>query len=52
MPLLENGKIKPNVLQIYEGLESVPQALADMSERKISGKAVIRVASGYIKASL
>jgi NADPH:quinone reductase len=44
MPLMETGKIRPNVMKCYEGLESVPAALADMANRKISGKAVVRVA--------
>lgn len=53
MPLLEAGKIKPTSSHIYQGLESVPQALADMAARKISGKAVIRVASEHAeKANL
>jgi NADPH-dependent curcumin reductase CurA len=52
MPLLESSKIQPNVSKIYQGLECVPQALIDMADRKISGKAVIQVASEQPKANL
>ncbi|KOS23391.1 Quinone oxidoreductase-like protein 2 [Escovopsis weberi] len=41
--LLGDGKIKPTVGRVYQGLESVAQALADLSNRKILGKAVIEV---------
>lgn len=42
-PLIDSGKIKPTVFEAYGGLESVPRALDDLSNRKVSGKAVIKV---------
>jgi NADPH2:quinone reductase len=42
-PLIESGKIKPTVGKRYQGLESVPQALQDIADRKIMGKAIIDV---------
>ncbi|KAF7553908.1 hypothetical protein G7Z17_g3258 [Cylindrodendrum hubeiense] len=41
-PLMESGQIRPTVSQCYPGLASVSQALKDLSNRKISGKAVIK----------
>lgn len=41
--LLQDGKIKPTVTRYYNGLQSVPQALYDISNRQILGKAVIMV---------
>lgn len=43
MPLIDTGKIRPTVFEAYQGLESVPKALDDLSNRKVSGKAVISV---------
>lgn len=40
---MDSGKIKPTVFEAYQGLESVPKALEDLSNRKVSGKAVVRV---------
>ncbi|TQV96980.1 zeta-crystallin [Cordyceps javanica] len=45
-PMLEYLSVKPTLSVMYEGLESVPKALKDMSERKIFGKAVVRPAVG------
>ncbi|ATY58277.1 Quinone oxidoreductase 2 [Cordyceps militaris] len=45
-PMLEYLSIKPTLSVMYEGLESVPRALMDISERKIFGKAVVRPATG------
>ncbi|TQS32835.1 hypothetical protein Golomagni_06838 [Golovinomyces magnicellulatus] len=42
-PLLASGAIKPTVCSYYRGLESVPQALHDISQRKIFGKAVVLI---------
>ncbi|KAF7561471.1 hypothetical protein G7046_g2673 [Stylonectria norvegica] len=42
-PLLDAGMIRPAVSKCYSKLESVPQALMDLSQRKIAGKAVIQV---------
>lgn len=41
--MIDSGKIRPTVFEAYEGLESVPKALDDLSNRKVSGKAVIRL---------
>ena len=43
MPLIESGAIKPAVFKCYRGLESVAEALDDLSNRRVSGKAVIQV---------
>jgi NADPH:quinone reductase len=44
LPYLETGKIKPVIYgKPYSGLESVPQALKDISQRKTWGKAVVSV---------
>ncbi|KFH41022.1 Quinone oxidoreductase-like protein [Hapsidospora chrysogenum ATCC 11550] len=54
-PLIESGKIRPTVFACYEGLESVPRALADLSNRKVSGKAVVKVSQDgivHVKARL
>ncbi|PMB64232.1 Quinone oxidoreductase-like protein 2 [Beauveria bassiana] len=45
-PMLEYLSVKPTLSVMYEGLESVPRALRDISERKIFGKAVVRPAIG------
>ncbi|KAH8655921.1 zeta-crystallin [Ilyonectria robusta] len=50
-PLMESGQIRPTVSHCYPGLDSVPQALHDLSNRKISGKAVIRVSEGVTGSS-
>ncbi|KAF5010133.1 hypothetical protein FDECE_3679 [Fusarium decemcellulare] len=42
-PLFDSGKIRPSTFKRYQGLQSVPQALKDLSSRKISGKAVIEI---------
>ncbi|KAH6877183.1 quinone oxidoreductase [Thelonectria olida] len=44
-PLIDSGRIRPTVSHCYSGLESVPQALKDLGSRKISGKAVIKIAN-------
>lgn len=45
--LLESGKIKPVIFDNdYQGLESVKDALRDLSERKVWGKAVISIGDG------
>jgi len=44
LELIAQGRLKPAVFEkIYEGLESVPQGLKDLAERKTWGKAVVRV---------
>ncbi|KAK6064640.1 zeta-crystallin [Seiridium cupressi] len=44
LPLIEADKIKPTIYDAtYPGLESVPQALEDISSRRVWGKAVIRL---------
>jgi NADPH:quinone reductase-like Zn-dependent oxidoreductase len=47
-PLIQEGKIRPVVYDEvkYEGLESVPRALKDLEDRKVWGKAVVRVDEG------
>lgn len=43
--MLEKGLIKPVIFdKRYQGLESVPDALKDLAERKIWGKVVVLVA--------
>lgn len=46
-PLIQSGAIRPYVFtdRTYNGLESVPRALEDISTRRVWGKAVIRVDS-------
>lgn len=40
----ESGKLKPTVYEKeYRGLESVPQAMKDVQDRRVWGKAVILV---------
>ncbi|TPX07235.1 uncharacterized protein E0L32_010829 [Thyridium curvatum] len=52
-PLIDSGKIKPMVFdKAYNGLESVPEALNDISSRKIWGKAVVNISEGSSKAHL
>jgi NADPH2:quinone reductase len=42
--MIENGLIKPTIYdKQYIGLESVVDAMSDLSERKVWGKAVIRI---------
>ena len=42
--LLASGKLKPVIYEpIYEGLETVSQALTDLDERKVWGKGIVRV---------
>ncbi|KAK5992973.1 Quinone oxidoreductase-like protein 2 [Cladobotryum mycophilum] len=41
--LIQSGKIRPTVFKVYHGLENVPEALADISSRKVLGKAVVQV---------
>lgn len=43
--MIEAGNLKPRVYNRYEGFESVPQALRDLSERKVIGKAVVSLGS-------
>ena len=43
-PWIASGAIQPTVSNYYKGLESVPQALKDIAERKVMGKAVVVVA--------
>jgi NADPH-dependent curcumin reductase CurA len=40
---MKSGKLQPTVGKRYEGLESVSQALQDLADRKIMGKAIIDV---------
>ncbi|KAK0385109.1 hypothetical protein NLU13_7587 [Sarocladium strictum] len=42
-PLIEGGKIRPTVGKLYKGLESVREALQDLADRKIMGKAIIEM---------
>ncbi|OAA73418.1 zeta-crystallin [Cordyceps fumosorosea ARSEF 2679] len=51
-PMLEYLSVKPTISIMYEGLESVPKALKDISERKVFGKAIVRPASGGSAARL
>ena len=46
-PLLEQGKILPAVDKQYEGIESVTTALQDLAERKVLGKAVVKIADPH-----
>lgn len=41
--MLESGKIKPIIYGTYRGLQTVPQAMDDLSSRKIWGKAVVEI---------
>lgn len=41
--MIDRGAIKPAVSKYYDGLQSVPQALEDISNRKVMGKAVVKV---------
>ncbi|KAI1259234.1 zeta-crystallin [Xylariaceae sp. FL1019] len=51
--MVADGAIKATVFdKRYEGLESVPAALADIASRKIWGKAVIQVDAGLEAARL
>lgn len=51
--LLENGQLKPTVFGCdYQGLDSVAPAMKALGERKVWGKAVIRLDSGYQKLHL
>jgi len=50
-PLIDSGKIKPTVFSAYETLDGVPKALDDLSSRKVSGKAVIKVAEDEASGS-
>jgi len=51
--MLDQGLLKPTVYdREYVGLESVSTALQDLSNRKVWGKAVIRIDSGHQKPSL
>lgn len=43
-PWIASGAIRPTVSNYYKGLESVPQALKDIADRKVMGKAVVVVA--------
>ncbi|CAO1636344.1 unnamed protein product [Parajaminaea phylloscopi] len=46
LELFAQKKIKPTVFEkIYQGLESLPEGLKDLAERKTWGKAVVRVRS-------
>ena len=49
----EKGLFKPTVFdKEYRGLESVVTAMKDLSERKVWGKAVIRMDSEFQKPRL
>ncbi|KAH7140087.1 zeta-crystallin [Dactylonectria estremocensis] len=50
-PLIESDQIRPTVSHCYPGLDKVPQALMDLLNRKISGKAVIKVSAGLTDPS-
>jgi D-arabinose 1-dehydrogenase-like Zn-dependent alcohol dehydrogenase len=41
--MLEKGLIKATVTKYYHSLASVPQALEDISQRKVIGKAVVKI---------
>lgn len=44
LDLFAQKRIKPTVFEkVYQGLESLPEGLKDLSERKTWGKAVVRV---------
>ncbi|KAN0066328.1 hypothetical protein ACQY0O_000422 [Thecaphora frezii] len=44
MDLFAQKKIRPTVFEhIYEGLESMPQGLKDLADRKTWGKAIVRI---------
>lgn len=44
MSLIKSGKAKPKVYpHVYEGLEALPQALKDLTDRKTWAKAVLRL---------
>ncbi|CAH0024000.1 unnamed protein product [Clonostachys rhizophaga] len=51
-PMIEGGKIEPTVSQLYEGLESVPNALVHLMERKTLAKAVVKVATDEAEMAL
>lgn len=42
-PLIAKGAIRPTVFKCYQGLESVAEALTNLSDREVMGKAVIQV---------
>ncbi|KAK8203707.1 hypothetical protein IWZ01DRAFT_441371 [Phyllosticta capitalensis] len=45
MALISRNKIEPVVYnQVYQGLESIPQALEDVNQRKVWGRAVVSIA--------
>jgi NADPH2:quinone reductase len=41
--MIDNDLIKPTAYKEYEGLQSVSEAMADLSERKVWGKAIIKI---------
>lgn len=44
LSLIKSGKAKPTVYEhVYEGLETLPRALQDLSDRKTYGKVVVRL---------
>ena len=43
--LVSEGKLKPVIYRTYTGLESVGQAMQDLYERKVWGKAMVEVQS-------
>lgn len=51
-PMIDGGKIEPTVSQLYKGLESVPNALVDLMERKTLAKAVVKVATDEAEMAL
>lgn len=42
-PMLDKGLIRATVSKYYNGLASIPQALEDISQRKVFGKAVVKI---------
>lgn len=44
LALIREGKLRPAVYEkVYEGLQSLPEGLADLRDRKTWGKAIVRV---------
>lgn len=44
LKLIDQHQIRPFVTKVYDGLDKVGDAMADLNERKIKGKAVVKVA--------
>jgi NADPH:quinone reductase len=51
--MLRKGHIKPVIFDTkYKGLESIPDALQDLAERKVWGKSIVFVQPENRKAKL